>query len=653
VGDLPSWRGARRVSVDCETRDEQLGTLGPGVRRGAYMVGYSFCIEGHRPWYVPLCHEGGDNVEDPDQALEYLRRQAAEFEGEVVGARLDYDLDFMEEAGVTFHPNAVFKDVQVAEPLIDELQHSYSLENILSRHGIPGKDEALLRAAAQAYEVDPKKGLWKLPARYVGPYGEGDVTQPLPLLRKQEEIIERDGLGRVWQQGQQVLPILLKMRRRGVRIDFDQLERVERYSIAEELKAWGEVARETGVHIAQGDGAKKEGLERVFQAIGVQPGKTATGQTSITKEWLEGLKHPVAAAVRRARKMSHLRTTFVHQVREHQVNSRVHCTFNQTRMESSSGVGDVGVAFGRLSSSDYNIQNQPARDPELGPMWRKVYVPDEDGEWAAMDFSQQEPGGMLDLAVLSGPGTRYYIDDTQRWNWARRGAHRSALEMVERKRRDPAVDYHTMFTSFAADAGAFPGVTGEMVLGFDKKSKELKVIRDPCKNIFLGVCYGSGGAKVCHTLGLPTKWIVNRQGRQVEVAGDEGQRILDRVDEGVPWLRTTAAALAQAAADRGWVRTPMGRRLHFEQGPDGEYEFTYRAMNRAVQGGAAEETLESMIAVDAAGGFIQIQVHDELGMTVSNRDEAERYARIMESVNTRQVPSRVDVEVGPSWGEAR
>lgn len=633
--DLPQdWSRFRRLSIDVETRDEKIKVLGPGVRRGAYIVGYSFCPEGGRPRYVPLRHAGGDNVENPDKALEYLRYQAARYNGEVVGARLDYDLDFMEEAGVKFSPDASMMDVQVAEPLIDENQWSYSLDNILKRHGLEGKDETLLRDAARAYETDPKLGIWKLPARYVGPYAEGDVRLPLELLKKQEIILERDALQRVWRQGQQALPILVKMRRRGVRVDFDQLDRVERYTAAAEAQAWGEVQRHTGVAIAVGDGMKVEVVAQALRAVDVEPPKTPTGKTSITKEWLETVRHPAAAQVRRARKMAHIRTTFVQSVKDHNVKGRIHATFNQTRMEDSAGGGDVGVAFGRLSCQDPNLQNQPARDPELGPMWRKVYVPDEGGQWASLDFAQQEPGGMLDLAVKSGPGTRFYIGER---------AHRSALEMAERKRRDPKVDYHTMFTAF---------VHGEHILLYDKKSKELKVLRDPCKNIFLGICYGSGGAKVCHTIGLPTMWKTKRNGEMIEVAGPEGQAILDKVDAAVPWLRATANALSDAAKARGYVRTPFGRRLHFEKGHNGQYDFTYKAMNRAVQGAAAEETLESMILADAAGCYIQLQVHDELGMTVVDRAEAERYARMMEQAMPKSVPNRVDVEIGPSWGEA-
>ena len=643
LSELPQdWSRYSRIGLDTETCDSKLSSLGCGARRGAFVVGYSFCGEGDRSWYVPMRHLGGDNVESPEKALEYVRHQAAHFQGEVVGANLNYDLDMLAEAGVVFHPNARFLDVQVAEPLLDELQDSYSLNSILERHGLPKKDETLLNEAAASFRLDPKKDLWKLPARYVGPYAERDAEGPLQLLRKQEEVIQREELERVWKLGIRMLPILLKMRRRGVRVDFEQLDRVERFSLAEESKAWGEVLRLTGVNIKVGDAMKAEVVAQAFRAVDIEPPRTPSkGTPSIDKFWLETIKHPVAAMVRRARKMSQLRTTFVASVRDHEIRGRIHATFNQARMEDESGQ-EVGVAFGRLSCCDPNMQQQPARDPEIGPMWRKVYLPDEGAKWASLDFSQQEPGLMLHYAVASGPQILGRV------------AYEAAVAAMEQKKRDPKVDYHTMFTAEAAAAGSFPGVTREMVLGYDKKDPALKVIRDPCKNIFLGVCYGSGGAKVCHTLGLPTEWVMSKKrGKMVEIAGTEGDRLLRNVDRGVPWLRKTAESVEKVARKRGYIKTLNGRRLHFEVDGNGDYMFTYRAMNRIVQGSAAEQTAESMIALDEMGCDLLLQVHDELDENVESREQAERHARVMEEAVQLLVPNRVDVEIGPSWGEAK
>lgn len=630
LSDLPSdWTRYSRIALDTETRDDHLKTMGCGARRGAYPVGYSFCPEGDRPWYVPLKHFEGGNVEDPEQGLRYLREQAALYEGEIVGAKLDYDLDILASAGIVF-PRARFLDVQVAEPLIDELQFSYSLDSILQRHGLPLKDESLLREAAVAYGVDPKKDLWKLPARYVGAYAEADVQRPLELLRKQEAIIERVGLQRIWQMEQRITPILVKMRRRGVAIDQDQLDKVERFAIAEETKAWGEVLRHTGVNIKVGDAMKAEVVAQAFRAVDIEPPRTAKGSVSIEKNWLENLKHPVGGLIRRARKMSQLRTTFVASVRQHTINGRIHCTFNQIKMEREGG-GDGGAAYGRLSCSDPNLQQQPARDPEIGPMWRKVYIPDQGKMWASLDYSQQEPRLALHTAIISGPqriGER---------------AHASALAAAQRYWADRNTDSHTMFV--------------QMVDGDDIVTKpQFKQRRTILKNTYLGICYGMGGPKLCRELGYATKFIPDKwnPGALREVAGDEGQALLDLVDEKVPYVRATAAAVEAAAKAKGYVITLMGRHCHFPPGRDGrKYDWTHKAFNRVIQGGAADQTKWAMIALDEAGAELQLQVHDEFDESVETREEAERHAEIMENCVELKVPSKVDLEVGPSWGEVK
>lgn len=73
VSDLPSWQGVKRIGLDIETCDPQLKELGPGVRRDGFIAGISFAIEDGPMHYVPIAHHGGDNVENPDQALQYFQ----------------------------------------------------------------------------------------------------------------------------------------------------------------------------------------------------------------------------------------------------------------------------------------------------------------------------------------------------------------------------------------------------------------------------------------------------------------------------------------------------------------------------------------------------------------------------------------------------
>src|SRR5690554_742625 len=96
MSDLPTSWGSGQVGIDCETRDELLTKLGPGVRRGGYIAGISFAIEDGPRFYLQIRHGGGGNL-DPQQVLSYIRDQAKRFDGILVGANLGYDLDFLAE----------------------------------------------------------------------------------------------------------------------------------------------------------------------------------------------------------------------------------------------------------------------------------------------------------------------------------------------------------------------------------------------------------------------------------------------------------------------------------------------------------------------------------------------------------------------------
>ena len=640
ASDLPAdWNVSKRIGLDTETCDPTLKKLGCGARRGAFIAGISFALSEEKAWYLPVRHLGGDNVENPQLALGYVRYQAKKYTGEIVGANLQYDLDILASAGIEF-PLATFRDVQVAEPLLDELQFSYSLDNILGRHGMELKVEDMLRKAALEYGVDPKAELWKLPARYVGTYAEGDAILPLRLLRKQEEQLLEQGLWNVWELESAVLPALVRMRRRGVPVDFDRLDKIERFSRAEEAKAWAEIQRATGVAIKVGDAMKPEVIAPALEHEGVRVPLTAKRKPSITKDFLASLETPVAGLIRRARQMSQLRSTFVNSIRTHAVNGRIHCTFNQLRKTSDEeGGDDEGARYGRLSCSDPNLQQQPARDPEIGPMWRSIYVAEPGALWGSLDYSQQEPRWAVHFGVLSGP------------NRISPAGHKSACEARDRYVNDRNTDAHTLFTSM---------VHGDHVLewaaaaknGDKEAGKKLKLLRDPAKNIYLGICYGMGGPKLCRSVGLPTKVIAHwKSGKQIEVAGDEGQALLDLVNTRVPYVKKTAEAVEQVAKERGFVRTVSGRKCRFPLDDFGNPDWTFKAFNRVIQGSSADQTKAALVALDREGYDLRLQVHDEFTGMFSSEAEAKRAGEIMENCMPCQVPAKVDVELGPSWGE--
>ncbi len=614
VSQMPSWAFAKRVGIDTETKDPTLKKYGPGVRRrDAFVAGISFKIEDGPGHYLPVQHSQ-DNL-DPTHVWDYLKKQAEEFTGIIVGANLQYDLDWLAQNGVWFSKAKWFRDIQVADPLIYELHDSYSLQAISERNGLPGKDEELLREAATCWHVDPKNGMWQLPARYVAQYAIWDAELPLKILRRQERIIDEQDLWQIYDLESKVLPILVKMRRKGVKIDFNQLEKVERWGEAETRKALAIVKAETGRSIDWMDVWKAKALAPALQDIGVTLETTKTGLPSIDKDLLGRIDHPVATALARARKTNKLVTTFAKSVRNHETNGRIHGSFNQLRMTKDEDKGeDKGARYGRLSSCDPNMQQQLARDPELGPMWRSVYIPDDGKIWAALDVSQQEPRWLMHFAELCGLPR--------------------AKEAAQKYRDDPTTDNHQM----VADMCGIP--------------------RKPAKEILLGKMYGMGGAKMCFKLDLPTEWIhSSRLDRMIQIAGPEGGALIKQFDAELPFVKMLANLCDETAQKRGYILTVLGRRCRFPEkknDPKKKYDWTHKALNRLIQGSSADQIKAALVQLDAAGwDDMALQVHDEIDGSVESRKQAEEYAEIMSTCVEANVPFNVDVELGPSWGEAK
>lgn len=659
--DLPTSWGSGRVAIDTENRDELLTKLGPGVRRGAYIAGISVAIEDGPCFYLPIRHAGGGNL-PPEQVIAYLRDCAAKFDGILVGANLGYDLDFLEEEGITFPNVKWFRDVQVADPLINELHYSYSLESISERWSLPGKDETLLREALAAYGYTGKAakgGIWALPAKLVGPYGEQDARLPLQILRRQEREIENQDLWRVFNLESRVLPVLVKMRRRGVKANQDKLEQVDAWSRAEQQKAIDAAnAVHSGRRLDFHDITNTAVLASVLRELGIDLPKTAkSGKDSVTAKVLDSLSHPIGDHLRRAKKMSTLRSTFCDSVKEHLTNGRAHCTFNQLRRQKDDESGETeGAAFGRLSSANFNFQNQPARDPEIGPLWRSIYEPDHGKPWAALDYSQQEPRQAVNSAIETGPAA------------IGQAAYESACEAARRYREDPTMDFHDMMTRM---------INGDDYLELNGKAA-FSQKRKYAKNIFLGLSYGMGGAKLCGDLGLPSAWRltwkegrVRKQkdfetygevvakanaGREAgydvrywECAGAEGQALIDMFDRQVPFVRKMANYMQKLAEKQGYIETIGGRRCRFPTKDDGSFDWLHKAFNRRIQGGSADQTKMALVEMDAAGLYVQLQVHDEIDGSMTP-EEARFGAEIMENVLQTHVPFKVDVELGESWG---
>ena len=181
-------------------------------------------------------------------------------------------------------------------------------------------------------------------------------------------------------------------------------------------------------------------------------------------------------------------------------------------------------------------------------------------------------------------------------------------------------------------------------------------------NCSLGMMYGMGKNKLAGQLDLPV---------------EEASELIAAFHQKVPFLKGTVEAVMrriEKPSSGGAIRTLLGRKCRFplwepvawgvnkalpyeqavvEYGSRIKRAGTYKGLNRLIQGSAADQTKAAMVALHKAGFRILLQVHDEIAVSVKNKDEAEAAAEIMRKAVDLEVPSKVDVELGNSWGQAK
>lgn len=624
--DMPLFPTSGRISIDTETRDETLKDTGPGVGlKDQYIVGISIAFEDGPDFYLPVAHEGGGNCDW--QVYQWLKDGLKNFNGKVIGANFKYDLWWLLHEGVDLRNNKL-GDIQISGPLINENLQRYSLQSLCERYGLPGKDETRLKRAALAMGVDPKSGLWRLPAGDVAVYASTDAVRTLQVARYQDAEIEKQDLEGILELEEQVLPALVTMQYKGVKVNSDKLDKFEAWTIKEQAEKIAFIKDKTGIQLASHHVAVNSALTKVIDYLGFDLERTSTGAYKIDDAFFYANEdNEVVSALARARKMENARSKFVNSVRKYTRNGRIHCTFNQLpKDDDRAGAGVTGARFGRMSCENPNLQQQPSRD-DYANTWRDIYEPDEGLLWATNDFSAQEPRLTAHFAGLANV--------------------EGSKAIVERYCENINFDIH----QYAADLTGLP--------------------RKDAKQVYLGLCYGMKGAKFSRELNLPTRWTIVKSWDKkfdtyneaedyarstlnrnpiVEVAGTQAQALLDNYNKNNAYVSAIAKLCEKRAQERGYLVTLLGRRCRFERDKEGRIFKAHAALNRLIQGSAADQVKKALVNVYKAGFDVRLQVHDELDLFVKNKKEAEEAAQIMIDSVKLLMPSKVDVEVGKSWG---
>jgi DNA polymerase I-like protein with 3'-5' exonuclease and polymerase domains len=628
---LPDLRHAGIIALDTETHDKRLAAgMGSGWPfKAGHLCGISVAYRADaeiRAHYFSLRHPDSDNF-DPAQLFNWLRDLIARTR--ILTQNGLYDWGWLRaEAGIAMPPAERLEELGALSTLVNENLKRYSLDALCKWRGVAGKNEASLAEGAAAIGLSkrdkPRANIWRMPARFVAPYAEQDVASTLALFESLNPILDQEGTRDAYRLEIDLLPMVLEMRRRGVRIDISAAEQARDYLLARRDAAFVELSEKLGTPVGMAEIGRNKWLAATFNAHGIKYPRTEKGNPSFTagnSGWMPRHAHWLPPLIVKADRLNNAAVNFLqHYILDHVVKGRIHAEIHPHRSDEG------GTRSLRFSYSDPPLQLMPAHDEELTALIRGVFLPEEGEVWAKPDISQQE----FRLIV----------------HYAAHHKLRGAQQAVARYRADPDTDFH----AFVAE------LTG--------------IARTPAKAANFAKSYGAGVRKFA-------VMINQREG--------DARAIYEKYDRALPFVHLLSKLCQRMAQRQGYLELYDGARRHWTDwvacadwtkgaGPCSRDEAerrindpahpwyrrgplrradTHKAMNALIQGSAARHTKLWMRAVWREGIIPLLQMHDCLDCSVSSRAQAELVARLGCEAVQLDVPMRVDLKYGRSWGDAK
>ena len=599
--EFPDLRQVDEIAIDLETRDPDLIKKGSGAIIGnGEVIGIAVATSFYKG-YFPIAHQGGGNM-DKVKVLDWLK-DVLEAPSTKIFHNAMYDVCWLKKMG--FKINGDIVCTMIAAAVTDENRFRYDL-NSLSWHYLGyGKNEAGLAEAASEWGIDPKAEMYKLPAMHVGAYAERDAEVTFGLWQEMKKEIINQDLEDIFDLETELFPCLVDMKFKGVRVDVERAQAMKTEFKKAEQELLTKIEKETNIR-PQIWAARS--IAEVFETLKIPFERTEkTEAPSFTKNFLQEHSHPVVNLIAKAREINKAHTTFIDSILRYEHKGRIHADINQLRSQTG------GTVTGRFSYQNPNLQQIPARNKDLGPKIRSLFIPEEGCTWGCFDYNQQEPRLVVHYASL------YKLP--------------SVYDVVDSYKENSDSDFHQT----VADMAEIP--------------------RSQAKVINLGLFYGMGKAKLQAELG---------------VSKEKAADLFNQYHAKVPFVKQLMEKASNRAQERGQIRTLLGRLCRFhlwepnsfgmhkamlhedalkEHGPGIRRAYTYKSLNKLIQGSAADMTKKSMLDLYKEGIVAHIQIHDELDLSIESEKQAQKIIEIMENAVTLEVPNKVDYEFGSNWGD--
>lgn len=584
-----AMKKAGRLALDTET-DSPFPTR-------ARLVGMSFAMKPGEAHYLPLRHQypGVPPLVSVDRALDILKPVLEDPGVQKIGQNIKYDLIVLAREGIEL------RGIDV-----DPMVLSYLLEPNWGKHGLEKIALHYLGTAKEPYESVVGKGKKQLTMDQVdigkaSPYACLDADLALQLgTVLWEKVLERK-LDRLYRDIEQpLIEVLAQMEIWGVKVDTRALKDLSD-SLGSELHRL-----EKTIYELAGQGFNINSPQQLSSILFDKLNLPASKKTKANRSFSTSIDilqelaplHPLARYVLEYRQAAKLKSTYADALPLliSPETGRIHTSYNQTV-----------ASTGRLSSSDPNLQNIPARG-ELGQRFRQAFIPEKPDVFLAADYSQIE---LRILAHLSGDPT-----------------------LVETFVQDRDIHEETAIRVFGETANLFK----------DEMRRRAKIIN-------FSIIYGTSAFSLAKELGTST---------------GEAQKFIDKYYEKYPKVREFLEKAVEDTRDKGYSETLLGRIRQVPELKQADKVIQQAgrriALNNPIQGSAADIMKRAMLDVWEGMKKLKLrskmilQVHDELVFEVP-KDEREAMEKLvrnkLENVCVLRVPLKVHLGWGKNWAEAK
>lgn len=519
---------------------------------------------------------------EPDRAGD-LNYELSAYSGVVIFHNCSFDFKMLHSAGI-YVPDHLLDDTVIRACLIDEHEHSYSLDHLCEKYLQQRKegeiyDELAKLFGGRATRGVQMKNIHRAPPSIVEKYACTDALLTLRLWEWQEEEIKRQGIEKIIQFERKLMVPMINAELRGIRVDARAAEKamakltVEVEVQQKELdKSFGkEINVNSPKQVREMFNPKQDEYGEWVTDSGFVLTKTDSGQPSFDAESLRSMEGD-----RRAELLLMIRSTIKTRdtflgghILGHMVGDRVYPRINQNKGD------DGGTGTGRLAYTEPAMQQIPSRNKKIAAIVKPAFLPEEDCDWLSLDMNSFEVRVFAHLVNNAKINEAYHEDEM--------------------------LDLH----QYVAD---LTGLVRNATYSGQPNAKQLN----------LSMIFNSGNGAIAEKMGMPWEWssFEAKDGKKVKYkkAGPAAMEVIERYHNRIPGVKELAEKAKQIAETFGYVQTRHGRRLRFPR----KYK-TYKASGLAIQATAADINKEMWLLcdkMDMGGSHLIMNTHDSYEINV-------------------------------------